>query len=157
MQYDFPAVFYPDDNAIAFHFYDAENWFSFGDNMEEAIEAAEDVLNLSLWDLEEDGKIEKIPVPTSLDKVILKPNETVRMIHADTEIYARKVAEQLKREELEAAENPIKALRESMGLNIKEFADFLGAPYRTIQDWNAGKTQPPKWIVNLIIYRAQSV
>ena len=155
MKYAFPAVFYPDENAIAFHFYDAEDWFSFGDDMAEAIEAAEDILGGRLMRAERDGK--EIPKASKLDEVVLKPNETVRMIHIDTEVYARELEEQLKREELEAAENPIKALRESMGLNIKEFADFLGAPYRTIQDWNAGKTQPPKWIVNLIIYRAQSV
>ena len=156
MKYAFPAVFYPDENAIAFHFYDAEDWFSFGDDMAEAIEAAEDVLNLSLWDLEEDGKQDEIPTPTPLDKVVLKPNETVRMIYADTEVYAKKVAEQLKREEIEAAANPIKAVRESKGWTIKEFADFLNAPYRTIQDWNAGKTQPPKWIATLIIDKVQS-
>ena len=101
MKYEYPAVFYTDDDAIAFHFYDAEDWHSFGDNMVEAIEMAEDVLNLSLWDLEEDGK--EIPRASKLGDVKLKPNELVRMIYADTEVYARKVAEQLKREELEAA------------------------------------------------------
>ena len=154
MKYAFPAVFYPDDNAIAFHFYDAEDWHSFGDDMAEAIEAAEDILGGYLTDYEQEGK--EIPKASKLDEVVLKPNEMVRMIHIDTEVYARELKEQLKREEIEAAANPIKAVRESKGWTIKEFADFLNAPYRTIQDWNAGKTQPPKWIVNLIIYRVQS-
>lgn len=154
MKYAFPAVFYPDDNAVAFHFYDAENWHSFGDDMAEAIEAAEDILGGYLTDYEQEGK--EIPKASKLDEVVLKPNETVRMIHIDTEVYARELDEQLKREEIEAAANPIKAVRESKGWTIKEFADFLNAPYRTIQDWNAGKTQPPKWIAALIIDKVQS-
>ena len=157
MKYVFPAVFYPDDDSVAFHFYDAEDWSSFGDDMAEAIEAAEDVLNLSLWDLEEDGKEKDIPTPTKIENVILKPNQTVRMIYADTEVYAHKVKEQLKKEECEAAANPMKALRESQGWTVKEFADFLGAPQNTIEDWNSGKTQPPAWIANLIIEKVNSL
>ncbi len=154
MKYAYPAVFYPDDSAVAFHFYDAENWYSFGDDMAEAIEAAEDILGGRLMRAERDGK--EIPKASKLDEVVLKPNETVRMIHIDTEVYARELEEQLKREEIEAAANPIKAIRESKGWTIKEFADFLHAPYRTIQDWNAGKAQPPKWIATLIIDKVQS-
>ena len=46
MQYDFPAVFYPDDNSVAFHFYDREDWFSCGSDIADAIEIAEDVILL---------------------------------------------------------------------------------------------------------------
>lgn len=154
MKYAFPAVFYPDDNAVAFHFYDAENWHSFGDDMAEAIEAAEDILGGRLMRAERDGK--EIPKASKLDEVVLKPNETVRMIYADTEVYAKKVAEQLKREEIEAAANPIKAVRESKGWTIKEFADFLNAPYRTIQDWNNGEHFPPRWIQDIIVEKIYS-
>ena len=154
MKYAFPAVFYPDDNAVAFHFYDAENWHSFGDDMAEAIEAAEDILGGRLMRAERDGK--EIPKASKLDEVVLKPNETVRMIHIDTEVYARELEEQLKREAIDTAENPIKAVRESKGWNIKELADYLHAPYRTIQDWNSGKVKPPKWIQDIIVEKIYS-
>ena len=154
MIYDFPAVFYPDDNCIAFHFYDKDGWFSFGDNMAEAIEAAEDVLNGNLLRLEKRG--EKVPSPSKLDDVVLKANQTLRMIHAGTEKYARELEEIKRQEELAATENPMKALRESKGWTIKEFADILGAPYRTVQDWNSGKSQPPHWIQKLIINSVQN-
>ena len=35
-------------------------------------------------------------------------------------------------------DNEIKKAREEAGLTIKELADLLGAPYRTIQNWNLG-------------------
>lgn len=47
--------------------------------------------------------------------------------------------------------NAIKEAREKAGLNIKQLADLLGAPYRTVQDWNAGRATPPQWIQRLVI------
>ena len=47
--------------------------------------------------------------------------------------------------------NAIREAREKAGLNIKELAELLGAPYRTIQDWNAGRISPPEWIQRIIV------
>ena len=33
----------------------------------------------------------------------------------------------------------VKELREKMGMNRREFSDYYGIPYRTIQDWEAGE------------------
>ena len=151
MQYDFPAVFYSDENAIAFHFYDREDWFSFGDNVDEAISAAEEILNDGLLELERENK--EIPTSTPLDKVEVKPLQLVKMIHADTEKYARELTEANNRKAIQKAENPIKELRERQGLSIKELSDLLNAPYRTVQDWNAGKSKPPEWVMALILDR----
>ena len=151
MQYDFPAVFYSDENSIAFHFYDREDWFSFGDNVDEAISAAEEILNDGLLELERENK--EIPTATPLDKVEVKPLQLVKMIHADTEKYARELAEANNRKAIQKAENPIKELRERQGLSIKELSDLLNAPYRTVQDWNAGKSKPPEWVMSLILDR----
>ena len=38
-------------------------------------------------------------------------------------------------------ENLIREARLKAGLSIKELADMLGAPYRTVQEWNAGRSQ----------------
>ena len=48
-------------------------------------------------------------------------------------------------------DNEIKKAREEAGLTIKELADLLGAPYRTIQKWNLGECKPPEWIERLVI------
>ena len=90
---------------------------------------------------------------TPLDKVEVKPLQLVKMIHADTEKYAREQAEANNRTAIEKAENPIKELRSRQGLSIKELSDILGAPYRTVQDWNAGKSKPPEWVMSLILDR----
>ena len=48
-------------------------------------------------------------------------------------------------------DNEIKKAREEAGLSIKELADLLGAPDRTIQNWNLGERKPPEWIEQLVI------
>ena len=47
--------------------------------------------------------------------------------------------------------NAIKEARLQAGMNIKELAELLGVPYRTVQDWNAGRHLPPEWIARLVI------
>ena len=47
--------------------------------------------------------------------------------------------------------NVIKEARIKAGLNIKELAELLGAPYRTVQEWNAGRHLPPSWMAKLIV------
>lgn len=37
----------------------------------------------------------------------------------------------------------LKEARLSLGLNIKQFAEALNTPYRTVQDWLAGKNKIP--------------
>lgn len=51
--------------------------------------------------------------------------------------------------------NQIKELREKMGMNRREFCDYYGIPYRTVQDWEAGKRKLPDYLLRLIIYRAE--
>lgn len=49
----------------------------------------------------------------------------------------------------------IKELREKMGMNLREFSDYYGIPYRTVQDWEAEKRQLPDYLLRLIKYRAK--
>lgn len=54
--------------------------------------------------------------------------------------------------EVKASEQ-IKKLREETGMNKKEFADHVGIPLRTIEDWEAGRRNPPEYIPRLIEYQ----
>ena len=36
-------------------------------------------------------------------------------------------------------ENKIRALRESTGMNRKDFCAFMNIPYRTVTDWELGQ------------------
>ena len=47
--------------------------------------------------------------------------------------------------------------RVSAGLQIKQVADMLEAPYRTIQNWDLVNRNPPAWIEKIIIEKIQSI
>ena len=63
MKYVYPALFVKEDESIIVTFPDLEDTFTDGTTMEEAFENAEDVLNLMLWNREEEK--DDIPMPSS--------------------------------------------------------------------------------------------
>ena len=46
-------------------------------------------------------------------------------------------------------------IRSQTGMNKKEFAEYRGIPYRTLQDWELGNTQAPEYVLRLIAYKVQ--
>ena len=150
MKYNYPAIFTPaEESGYYVQFCDAENWFTEGETFEEAMLMAEDALNLMLWGAEKDG--DDIPTPTPIEEVKLNEGEIVKMIHADTEAYAKKM------EEYKAIEaDSIKAASERAGLSMKQLVELIGAPYRTVQNWNSGRHNPPLWLQKLIIEKIES-
>lgn len=42
-----------------------------------------------------------------------------------------------------------------MGMNRREFSDYYGIPYRTVQDWEAEKRELPDYLLRLLQYRAE--
>ena len=81
MKYKYPALII-EEYGFFVEFPDLEDTFTAGNTREEALENAEDVLNLMLWDREEEG----IPIPeaSSMDEVKIPENATVALIRADT-------------------------------------------------------------------------
>ncbi len=49
-----------------------------------------------------------------------------------------------------------KDLRESSGMNMRQFGIYFGIPYRTIQDWEYGKRVPPEYVLNLMKYKLEN-
>lgn len=47
-------------------------------------------------------------------------------------------------------------IRKSTGMNRREFADFFGIPYRTVQDWELGNRNMPEYLLRLIDYKVQT-
>lgn len=47
----------------------------------------------------------------------------------------------------------IKELRESVGMNRKQFSEHTGIPVRTLEDWEAARRTPPEYIPRLIAYQ----
>lgn len=47
----------------------------------------------------------------------------------------------------------IRRIRESTGMNRKEFAAYFGIPYPTITDWELGHRKMPDYVLRLIAYQ----
>lgn len=39
------------------------------------------------------------------------------------------------------------------GMNRREFAEYFGIPYRTMQDWELGNRKVPKYLLRLMAYK----
>lgn len=46
----------------------------------------------------------------------------------------------------------IKELRESTGMNRKEFCNYFQIPYRTVTDWERGNRHAPEYVLRLLEY-----
>lgn len=49
----------------------------------------------------------------------------------------------------------LKAVRELSGMNRKDFAEWLGIPYRTISDWEHSERKMPDYVLRLIAYKVR--
>ena len=49
----------------------------------------------------------------------------------------------------------IKELRQAAGMSRKEFSEYFNIPYRTIEDWEAGKRKCPAYLVELIEWKLE--
>ncbi len=46
----------------------------------------------------------------------------------------------------------IKELRESTGMNRKEFCDYFSIPYRTVTEWERDNRHAPEYVLRLLEY-----
>ncbi len=46
----------------------------------------------------------------------------------------------------------IKELRESTGMNRKEFCDYFQIPYRTVTEWERDNRHAPEYVLRLLEY-----
>lgn len=49
----------------------------------------------------------------------------------------------------------LKAVRTLTGMNRKEFAEWMGIPYRTISDWEHSERKMPDYVLRLIAYKVR--
>lgn len=140
-KYYYPAIFFPDGEGFGVIVPDLDGCFSQGDDLNSAMFWAVDAIGTWL-----DGVDEKnFPPPSKPSEIDATeyPNSIVNVIEFDTE-------------KRKSALNPIRRARENAGLSIKGLADLLGAPYRTVQDWNNGNRQPPVWLQKLVVEKIQN-
>ena len=89
MKYEYPAVISYDfcDKVYYVDFPDMSNCFTDGATLREALDNAEDVLNLMLLNAESEGI--EIPEAGKMDSISLKAGQIVAMIQADTDLYSK--------------------------------------------------------------------
>ena len=70
----------------------------------------------------------------------------------DEDNLARALAE-VEEDDIEVQMPTIRALRAVTGMTRKAFSDYFEIPVRTIEDWEAGRRQPPAYVEKLIAYK----
>lgn len=50
----------------------------------------------------------------------------------------------------------IKDIREKTGMNLTDFSKALNIPYRTLQDWEAGRRSCPEYVAELVKFRVEN-
>ena len=53
------------------------------------------------------------------------------------------------------AREELKRLRESTGMNRKEFCEYFEIPYMTETDWELGNRWVPSYLLRLMMYKIQ--
>lgn len=49
----------------------------------------------------------------------------------------------------------LKKLRESTGMNRKEFCEYFEIPYMTETDWKLGNRRVPQYLLRLMVYKVE--
>lgn len=78
-RYIYPAIIKPVGESIEVRFPDIDNCFTFGDSLEDALDSARDVLELCLYDMEQDNI--NIPEASSIHDIKLGEGESVAWIN----------------------------------------------------------------------------
>ncbi|MBQ2981938.1 MAG: transcriptional regulator [Lachnospiraceae bacterium] len=53
------------------------------------------------------------------------------------------------------AKDELRKLRESTGMNRKEFCEYFEIPYMTVTDWELGKRRVPQYLLRLMAYKIE--
>ena len=86
-RYTYPAVFTPEENGFSIVFPDLEGCYTCGDNIDDALYMAEDVLALTLCDYEDESK--EIPKPSDFKNIALKDGDFINYVTCNTDAYRK--------------------------------------------------------------------
>ena len=53
------------------------------------------------------------------------------------------------------AREELRKLRESTGMNRKEFCEYFEIPYMTVTDWELGNRRVPQYLLRLMAYKIE--
>ncbi len=117
-KYVFPAVFTAEEEGgYSVVFPDLESCYTCGDNLADAVLMAEDVLALTLYEYERDGKA--IPDPSILSEMTVENGSFANYVVADTLGYQKKFNKKAIKKTLTIPEW-LNEKAESMGVNFSK-------------------------------------
>lgn len=86
-KYIYPAVFTPEDGGYSINFPDFESCYTSADTLEEGLHMANDVLCLTIYDMEESGQ--SVPRPSKITDVKTNGEEFTTLVECDTLAYRK--------------------------------------------------------------------
>ena len=86
-KYVFPAVFRKEKKGYYIYFPDVDACFTQGNDLQDGLDMANDVLCMTLYDMEENGKA--IPVPSDPAAITTNAGEFVTLVGCDTLEYRK--------------------------------------------------------------------
>lgn len=87
MTYVYPAIFEPEGTAYNVVFPDLEGCYTCGDDLADALKMAEDVLCMTLMNMEDSG--EAIPAPSLASDLEHGQGALISWVRADTDAYRK--------------------------------------------------------------------
>ena len=142
MKIYYPAIFYQGENGKFIGIVpDLQGCLTQGDDLTDAMYWIKDAMGTWL-----DDPMEKdYPPPSKVSDIDTSeyPNAIVNIIEFDFDEWKESL-------------NLIHKSREKAGMSVKELAELIGAPYRTLKNWDDGTTKPPKWLQKLIVEKIEN-
>ena len=86
-KYVFPAVFRKEERGYYIYFPDFDACFTQGNDLQDGLDMAKDVLCMTLYDMEENDK--NIPVPSDPSEIKTSVGEFVTLVDCDTLEYRK--------------------------------------------------------------------
>ena len=143
-KYYYPVIFFPDETASG-----KKSFGAVVPDLQGCLTQGEDLSDAMFWVVDAigkwlDGLDEKnYPAPSNVANIDLSDypaGSFVNVIEFDPEKYF----------------HTVRYSAQKAGLNVKQTAELLGAPYRTVQNWFNGTRQPSPWVERLIIKEIMS-
>ncbi|MBQ6005331.1 MAG: type II toxin-antitoxin system HicB family antitoxin [Selenomonadaceae bacterium] len=135
----YPTVFYFGEKNFIALVPDLQGCLTQGEDLSDAMFWIVDAMGTWLDGLDEKD-YPKPSKPSELDLSDYPEGAIVNVIEFDTEKYFHTVRYAAKK----------------AGLNIKQTADLLGAPYHTVQNWFNGTSRPIPWVERLVVEKIQN-
>lgn len=139
MKIYYPVVFWQGEKYFCAQVPDLQGCLTQGDDLTEAMFWVVDAIGTWLDEFDE----KDYPEPSKASDIDLSEfpaGSFVNIIEFDTDKYF----------------GTVRYAAKKAGLNIKQTADLLGAPYRTVQNWFNGERRPAPWLEKLIVKEIQA-